>query len=210
METTNKPNLTPVWVTIALATLLNTGLWAWTNFSKEESSSAPVKTVLSKDGKTTQPTAVWVNSDTLLEKSEYYNAVKDSLEKEEKRVEADLLQREAKLRQAVQAFQEKAQSGAMNSTQAQLEESNLQRREQEFVQYREAQIGKAEKRRAQVVDRLQGQVDAFLAEYNKGKHYPYIFGYRKAGDLLFADPQLNVTEEVLVGLNKSYQDSKKK
>jgi len=212
METSTKANLQPIWIAIAAATLLNLGLWAWTNFVKDDSkssSSQPVKTVVSKDGKASVPTTVWVNSDTLLERSEYYKAVKDSLEKEEKRVEADLLQREAKLRQAVQAFQEKAQSGALNSSQAQLEEGNLQRREQEFVQYREAQIGKAEKRRGQVVDRLQGQVDAFLAEYNKEKHYPYILGYRKAGDLLFADPTLEVTEEVLEGLNEAYRATKK-
>ena len=51
---------------------------------------------------------------------------------------------------------------------------------------------------------LHDSVQHFIAKYNKTKKYTMIFS--KSGDnILYADQSVNITNEVIAGLNKAYK-----
>jgi len=63
-----------------------------------------------------------------------------------------------------------------------------------------------------MLEELKGKIDAFLVEYNKDKKYSYIFSTSSSMNVLFyKDSSNNITNEVVAGLNKTYNksDSKK-
>jgi outer membrane protein len=52
---------------------------------------------------------------------------------------------------------------------------------------------------------LYAKLSSYLKEYNKGKNYTFILGYQKGGGILFANDSLDITREVLDGLNKEFE-----
>ena len=53
------------------------------------------------------------------------------------------------------------------------------------------------------------EVMDYLKEYNAEYNYKYIFSNSFGGVLLYTDNTLNITQDVLKGLNESYAESKK-
>jgi len=45
----------------------------------------------------------------------------------------------------------------------------------------------------------------FLKRYNKDSKFDFILNYRNGGDLLFQNPGLDITADVLKGLNADYK-----
>jgi outer membrane protein len=59
-----------------------------------------------------------------------------------------------------------------------------------------------------MLEELKGKIDAFLVEYNKDKKYSYIFSTSSSMNVLFyKDSSNNITNEVVAGLNKTYNKS---
>ena len=57
--------------------------------------------------------------------------------------------------------------------------------------------------------KLREDLSTFLREYNADGRYKVIIS--KTGDnVLYEDPSVNITNDVVEGLNKIYKDSKKK
>jgi outer membrane protein len=48
----------------------------------------------------------------------------------------------------------------------------------------------------------------YLKEYTKGKSIQYILSYSFGGNILFSDKELEITSEVLIGLNDQYRKEK--
>ncbi|GDX43900.1 membrane protein [Bacteroidota bacterium] len=56
-----------------------------------------------------------------------------------------------------------------------------------------------------MLEELKAKIDAFLVEYNKDQKYSYIFSTSNSMNVLFyKDSTNNITNEVVDGLNKSY------
>ena len=46
---------------------------------------------------------------------------------------------------------------------------------------------------------------SFISRFNKMKNYTFIFERSYGGTLLYADPSLEITDEILKGLNGEYE-----
>ena len=46
-------------------------------------------------------------------------------------------------------------------------------------------------------------------KYNRENGYQYVLGYQKGGNILYATPDLDVTQKLIDGLNKEYRDTQK-
>ena len=58
-------------------------------------------------------------------------------------------------------------------------------------------------------DMLATKIHDYLKTYNKEKKIDYILGYQKGSGILFAKDELDVTPEVLKGMNETYSKEKK-
>ena len=58
---------------------------------------------------------------------------------------------------------------------------------------------------SKTMEDLKKRINDFLVEYNKKQSYSYIFSYSAALNILFyKDPALDITDEVVAGLNAAY------
>ncbi len=52
------------------------------------------------------------------------------------------------------------------------------------------------------------RIQNYLKEYNRDGRYDYIFSY-EPGFMFYKDTALNITKDVIIGLNKEYVQNKK-
>ena len=116
------------------------------------------------------------------------------------------------LRSSYQRFISELQQKGPGMTQAEQENAQreLQRREREY-QSKEADLqNKLQSKQMDKLKELREEIETFLADYNKEKGYAYIFSYEPGMLLYFRDSALNITPDVLQGLNNKYNTGKKK
>jgi outer membrane protein len=148
----------------------------------------------------------YVNSDSLLDKYEYYIKTKKELEAKEEN-DSKSLNAQA---EALQKELEDAQAKVANMTamQAQMTQENLQRKQQALMERRERLSEEFGKKMQSVNDDLTNKIHDYLKAYNKEHHFNYILGYQKGGGILYAQDELDITNEVLKGMNDTYKKGK--
>jgi outer membrane protein len=55
-------------------------------------------------------------------------------------------------------------------------------------------------------DHIWKQINQYLGEYGKQNGYAYIYGAAGNGSIMFADSSLNISDDVLIYINKRYKD----
>ncbi|QHT69530.1 OmpH family outer membrane protein [Rhodocytophaga rosea] len=145
----------------------------------------------------------YVNSDSLLMNYEFYKNTIQQLEERRKKLETEIGGRARSLENEAVSFQQKGNS--MTLEQAQLTEKNLYRKQQELVQYRDRLSQQLAQEEQERTEELYNNIANYLKDYTKDKPYKLVLGYTKGGGILFADNSLEITQEVLAGLNNEYK-----
>lgn len=149
----------------------------------------------------TSPNIVYVNSDSLLNNYSYYHKIKTQMEIKSKNAEADLMRRQKSLQSELQKYQENG--GTMTMDQRQKAEESLQRKDMELRAYGQSLSQNLQAEEAKLTEDLFNKVSDFLKKYAEGKPYQYILSYSKQSNILFATDSLDITKDVLKGLNES-------
>jgi len=147
------------------------------------------------------PTVYYVNTDTLVEIYKLFTDKNKPLEAKTKRLESDLLARRGALEQEFKVAQQKAQSGGMTQSQMQETEATLMRKQQDLAQYAEVQQGKLLEEQKKASDILQENVRNYLKKYAGKTNIQYVMSFATNGSILYANDSLNITNQVLEGLN---------
>lgn len=149
---------------------------------------------------------VYVNFDTLLNNYDmFFDLQKKFLEKQQS-LESDLTRSSRSYENQVVDFQDKVQKGLVTRSQAQQLELELTQLQQELMQQRD-QYSQELMEEEQVMNRqLQHSIYDYLEEYNRDHDYHYILSHSFGGPFLYTDENLNITRDVIEGLNKKYQE----
>lgn len=152
---------------------------------------------------------VFVNSDSLLANYDFFLKMKDDLEETAKNLEIQATSRARTFQQEVERYQ--AQAAAMTPAQRQQTEERLSRRQLEVQQYQQGLAQQINLQEQAANDSLYTKVAKYLEEYSKQKGYKMVLTFsRNNSGILYADPSLDVTTDVLKGLNEAYKKEKKK
>ena len=141
----------------------------------------------------------------LAAKSEYCKDGQKELENKQKKYREQLNSKGQALQNAIASFQKKMQSGAFTSQQqAESAQAQLQKQQQALQAFQE----KIENEMAQATQnyqkKLREDLNTFLKSYNSDGRFKVIIS--KSGDnVLYSDPSVDITEDVIAGLNKSYK-----
>lgn len=186
----------------ALAIAAVTALAACNQKSASSSpASAPAKA-------SSNPEFVYVNSDTLLNNYEYFKEMRSKLEDKGKKAQSDLSSRGQAFQREVADYQKSAQT--MSAEQRQATEQRLARKQQELQSYNQNASLQIQKEEADEQQKLYDKVADFLKTYAKTKGYKMVLTYQKGNSaVLFADSTLDVTKDVLKGLNDAHAKAKK-
>ena len=193
-------------LTTALLPVIAIVLCLSCNKSKQSTPStagADNKSVAVANGK-----IVYVEIDSVMKHYEMAKELFASLENKSKTYDADLSSKQKSLQSAGLDFQNKIQKGLVTQAQAQEMQQQLSGQEQGLYQLRDQYRGKISEE-AQVNQRnILSSIMEFLKEYNKTKGYQYIMADQFPGSLLYADSTLNITTDVITGLNVHYKTTK--
>jgi outer membrane protein len=77
-------------------------------------------------------------------------------------------------------------------------------KEQQFLQYRQAIQQKAQAEETRVNQEILTEINAYIKQYGKEKGYDFILGATENGNIVYAAEGKDITEDVLIGLNKQY------
>ncbi len=178
-------------------------LTACNNDTKTDTKPKETATTVSTEEK-----IVYVNSDSLLTKYEYFKDLKTKMEAKGKNAEADLLAKQQAFQREVQQYQ--AQQNTLAADQRAATEQRLSRKQQELQAYQQNAGSALQNEQAKEQEVLYDKVAEYLKTYAKTKGYKMVLTYSKGNSaILFADESLDVTSAVIVGLNQAYSKDKK-
>lgn len=159
----------------------------------------------SQDGVATGIKIAYVEIDTLLSKYQFYQDVMEELLRKEENSRLLLSEKANDFQSDVETFQKKLQNNVFSSRErAEQEENRLAKKQQDLQELQDRLSRELEIENANNTMKVSDSIQSFLKDYNKKKGYSIILS--KIGDnILLIDPAMNITEEVLEGLNARYQ-----
>ena len=152
---------------------------------------------------------VFVNIDSLVNNYDLYFDLKESLFSKQKDAEAKLNSKKKAYEKQVMDFQNKVQKGLVTRAQAQELQQQLMLEEQNLMAYNEQLRGELIEQEQVMLRQIQAEIEDYLVEFNKTQKYAYVLSRSFGGQVLYSDKSLDITKEVLEGLNQTYAQSKK-
>jgi outer membrane protein len=143
----------------------------------------------------------FVNTDTLLAKYKVFKKSKAVLEAKGARFEADLDRRMSSLQAELAAAQQKVQSGSLTQSQAQELEGQFMQKQQALAAYKDEQTAKLMEDEKNLSLKLNADIQKFMKQFARSKGFKYVLGYTTGGGILYASDSLDITKDVVRGIN---------
>ena len=162
---------------------------------------------------------VYIDMTKVMAEYDMANDLRAVVETKVSEIQAEITRRETNLANAVAKYQDKAQKGLMTRSVAEMEAEKLQKQEIEFNNYANQKNNEINEELLVMNNQINDAIITFVEKYNAEKKYAMILISQSdvegdgvvtlASPVLTADPSLDITEEVLAGLNEEYIASKK-
>lgn len=147
---------------------------------------------------------VYVNSDSLLENFSFYKNKKVEFENRERQIKIQLQNESENLQKDAAEYQERA--AMMTENERAMKEGELMERQELLMKKKDDLLDAFEQEQSKFSEELYSKLSSYLKEYNKDKNYTFILGYQKGGGILFANDSLDITSQVLEGINKGPEE----
>lgn len=146
----------------------------------------------------------YVQIDSLLKSYDLYNDLSKQFGDNQQRMESELQQKSQKLQRNAADLQEKMQQRLITQRQAEAKQKQLMQAQQNLVQLRDQLTQKLANDQQVMNKQVYDSVYSFLNDLNKKRHYDIIFSTAQSNPILLADSTFDITNEVIIGLNKRY------
>lgn len=144
----------------------------------------------------------YVNSDSLLQNYDYFKDKAEELEAKRAKLEAEYTNRAQGLQNEINDFQRNMQN--MTMAQARAVEENLTQKQQNLIRYQQTLQQELMNDENLVNNELYDNVANYLEEYGRRNNLQLVLTYTKGSGVLYANDSLDITQEVIVGLNEAY------
>ncbi len=146
----------------------------------------------------------YINIDSLDMKYEYINDKSKEIKNKQATLEGQLSSMYAKFQQDVADLQQAAQAGLRSEAELKKEEAVLQQRQYEIAN-KEKQLQVLSEEVGATQFAMLQNVSKFIEKFNNGK-YDFILAYTSnISSVLYAKPDLDITTDVVNGLNEEYR-----
>ncbi|MBA3828543.1 MAG: OmpH family outer membrane protein [Taibaiella sp.] len=187
---------------IAIALFL---LSSCNNTGKQATSSTTTTSAVSAGSR-----IAYVNIDTLEANYDYLKSKKQEFKSKQERMESELERSAKQMEDDAAQVQSKAQAGTLSEAEYKAAQKRIGQMQQSLVTRKQALTDELMKDQEEFNKTLKSQLDSFLEQYNKEKHYDYILSYGTSGSILFANKQLDITNDVIKGMNTMHAEATKK
>ncbi|GAA4097018.1 OmpH family outer membrane protein [Mucilaginibacter panaciglaebae] len=188
---------------ITLGLAIAAGVVACNN-NKPAAALATANSITTSDKGTT----VYINSDTLLAQYNYAKDMQDRLSIKGKAAQSEVASKGQALQREIADYQKVA--ATLPADKRQETEQRLQREQQEYQQFQQNAGVEFQKFQSDETNKLYQKTADFAKAYAKEHGYKLVLTYSKtAPGVLYVDPSLDVTADVVKQLNDAYTKDKK-
>lgn len=173
-------------------------------------SSSSASSTDSTSLKLSQGSIAYVNLDSVVARYDMTKELSKELEEKGKKFDTELNQKSRAWQNNVQDFQYKAQRGLEVSSKLEEMQRQLQEDQQKLLGLRDTYGAQLQEENAVMIRKVLDSIMSYLKEYNKDKNYSFILGNSLDGKILYANQGLDITDEVVKGLNEKYKEQKNK
>ncbi len=151
---------------------------------------------------------VYVDLDRLLMEYDMANDLRSVVETKVQNIQAEVNRRGQKLEKELTSYQEKIQKGLMTRSVAEVQGQKLQQQEIDFNNYAAQKQQEINEEQVVMMNQLGDAIQTFINKYNEEKQYAMILTNSGGAPVLTADAALDITDDVLAGLNEEYIKTK--
>ncbi len=148
----------------------------------------------------------YINSDTVLKYYDYLKVSKEKLEEKTKAMDQEYRNRAIGLQNEIQAYQRNVNSMTLGQVKA--TEEDLGKKQQNLQMYQQNLQQQLMEEEAKLNKELYDRVTNFLGKYGTEKGLQVVLKYDATSDVLYATNGLDISKDVIDGLNKDYQTEK--
>jgi outer membrane protein len=167
------------------------------------------KTVQPSTGGSSNPgdlKVAYIKSDTVLKYYEYLKVNKKQLEEKTQKLEQDFRNRAIGLQNEIAAYQRNVSSMTLGQVKA--TEEDLGKKQQNLQMYQQS-LGQQLAEEEAILNReLYDRITKYLKKYGADKDLQVVLKYDPTSDVLFAVDALDISQDVIKGLNDEYTAEK--
>lgn len=190
---------------IALVAVIVFGTLSLTsNKQKSEAGTAETETV-SHAGD-----IVYVQLDRILQEYDMANDKRSVVETKVQNIQAEVTRRGKKLEKDINDFQDKMQKGLMTRSVAEVQQQKLQKAQDDFNVYAQEKQNEIQEEQIVMMNQLADAIKTYLDKYNETMGYAMILTNQGGAPVITGDASLDITDEVIAGLNEEYVATKAK
>ncbi|MBP5334368.1 MAG: OmpH family outer membrane protein [Bacteroidales bacterium] len=154
---------------------------------------------------------VYFNLDRVLNEYDMANDLSSVVQTKIQSISEELTRRQNRLQSDANSFQEKINKGLLTSSVAEVQYQKLQQQDQEFQQYAAQKQQEMDEEQSVMINQIADAINTYLQKYNEVKQYAMIVSTQ--GNILSApiasgDSALDITDELIAGLNEDYIKTK--
>lgn len=147
----------------------------------------------------------YVEIDSLLKNYQYYQDVTEELLRKEENSRLILAEKANDFQNEVETFNKKLQNNVFSSKErAQQEQDRLAKKQQDLEELSQRLSDELAQESQTNSLKISETIQAYLKKYNETKGYSIILS-KVADNILLIDPAMNITDEILSGLNAEYK-----
>lgn len=147
----------------------------------------------------------YVQIDSVLSNMVMYKDLTDKLSGKQKEVETKFGSQYKAFEKEVTDYQGKVQKGLVTRSEAQAIEQQLATKNTELENQRNNYMRELQEENIVSQNKVIDYIMTYLKEFNKDKNYQYILSYSFGGGILYAAENLDITNEVVKGINLQYE-----
>lgn len=151
-------------------------------------------------------TIAYIQTDSILKHYEFVKVNSKSLEEKGARMQQDLRNRAESLQNEFAAYQRNVNSMTLGQVKA--TEEDLAKKQQNFQMYQQSLQQQLAMDDGKLQQDLYERLTAYLKKYGEEKQLQVVLKYNIGSDVLYAGKTLDVTQDVITGLNAEYQAEK--
>jgi len=151
----------------------------------------------------TQVKIAYVDVEEVLKEYEGAKQAEEEMKSQSQQLSQQLDQMALPLQQKIQEYQKNKDK--LSSSARQKQESELMQEQQMFQQQQQMAQQQVQAEGQRVFDKINNDIESFLAEYGQSKGYTYILGSSsQTKSVLYGEESLNITDEVIEAMNADF------
>lgn len=148
----------------------------------------------------------YINSDSVLKHYEYLKVNREKMEAKTKKMDQDYRNRATGLQSEITAYQRNVNTMTLGQVRA--VEEDLQKKQQNLQMYQQTLMQQLSEEEAKLNRELYDRITKYLRKYGEDNGLQVVLKYDPASDMLYGGQALDISKDVIKGLNDEYQMEK--